>query len=105
MASVLSTGQRKRLELARAIASGGRLLLLDEVTQGVDAATLECLVELIERLRRESGCSVLIVDHDMAVLKRLCDRLVALDLGIVIAEGAPDQVLAHADVVASYVSA
>jgi branched-chain amino acid transport system ATP-binding protein len=103
LASRLSTGQRKRLEFARAIASGGSLYLLDEITQGVDVATCERLAELVLSMRDEQGCSVLIIDHDMAILRRVCDRLIALDLGCVIAEGTPAEVLRHPAVVSSYI--
>ncbi len=105
IASRLSTGQRKRLEFARAIASAGSLFLLDEITQGVDVVTCERLAELVIGLRAERGCSVVIIDHDMSILRRVCDRIVALDLGAVIAEGTPDDVLSHSDVVSSYVNA
>lgn len=103
LASRLSTGQRKRLEFARAIASRGSLYLLDEITQGVDIATCERLAELVLSLRDERACSVLIIDHDMAILRRVCDRLIALDLGSVIADGTPAEVLRHSAVVSSYV--
>jgi branched-chain amino acid transport system ATP-binding protein len=105
LASRLSTGQRKRVEFARAIASNGSLYLLDEITQGVDMWTCERLAELVVTLRRERGASVLIIDHDMAILRRMCDRLIALDLGSVIAEGTPDEVLRHPTVVSSYIDA
>ena len=102
-ASRLSTGQRKRLEFARAMAGGGGLYLLDEITQGVDHAACDRLADIVVGLRNERGASVLIIDHDMAILRRVCDRLVALDLGCVVASGTPAEVLAHPKVVSSYV--
>ena len=100
----LSTGQRKRLELARAMATRPRLLLLDEVTGGVDQRTIPGLIELIERLRRE-GMTIVLIEHNMQVLMSLADRVVALQLGRKIAEGAPEAIQANHAVIESYLGA
>ena len=90
-ADALSTGQRKRLELARAMATQPRLLLLDEVTGGIDQRSIPGLIELIERLRSH-GVTVIVIEHNMQVLMSLADRILALHLGRKIAEGTPAEI-------------
>jgi len=100
-ARTLSTGQRKRLELARALATRPRVLLMDEVTGGVDQRMIPALMALVRRLRG-SGVTVVIIEHNMRVITDLCDRIVALHLGRVIADGPPAAVTSHPDVVRAY---
>ncbi len=100
----LSTGQRKRLELARAMASRPKLLLMDEVTGGVDQKTVPELVKLIEKLRKE-GITVILIEHNMQVLMSLADRVLALHLGQQIAYGSPQQIQADKNVIESYLGA
>lgn len=94
-ANTLSTGQRKRLEVARAMATRPQLLLLDEVTAGGDPRTVPQLVELMKRLRQEAQLTLLVIEHNVDVLMSICDRLVALHLGQKIAEGSPGEVSRH----------
>ena len=103
-ANVLSTGQRKRLELARAMATQPRLLLLDEVTGGVDQRSIPGLIELIQRLRRD-GVTVIVIEHNMQVLMSLADRVMALHLGAKIAEGTPAEIQNNDRVIESYLGA
>jgi branched-chain amino acid transport system ATP-binding protein len=103
-ANVLSTGQRKRLELARAMATRPKLLLLDEVTGGVDQRSIPGLIELIQRLRHD-GVTVIVIEHNMQVLMSLADRVVALHLGAKIAEGTPAEIQDNAQVIESYLGA
>ena len=100
----LSTGQRKRLELARAMATRPRLMLLDEVTGGVDQRSIPGLVDLIERLRGE-GMTIVVIEHNMQVLMSLADRVVALHLGAKIGEGTPEVIQADRQVIESYLGA
>ncbi len=87
----LSTGQRKRLELARALATGPRLLLLDEVTGGVDQATIPGLVALVRELHAR-GLTLVVIEHNMRVIMDLAQRIVALQMGELIADGPPAEV-------------
>jgi ABC-type branched-subunit amino acid transport system ATPase component len=98
----LSTGTRRIVELACVVAQGPTLLLLDEPSGGVAQAETEALGPMLRRVASETGCSMVVIEHDMALLSGLCDRLVALELGAVIADGSPDDVLAHPAVIASY---
>jgi branched-chain amino acid transport system ATP-binding protein len=100
-AQALSTGQRKRLELARAMATRPRLLLMDEVTGGVDQRTLPGLIKLVERLKSE-GMTLVIIEHNMQVLMSLADRVVALHLGAKIAQGTPEEIQADPHIIESY---
>ena len=100
-ARTLSTGQRKRLELARALATEPRVLLLDEVTGGVDQRTIPELVQLVRDLHA-GGLTVLVIEHNMRVITAVAQRIVALQLGEVIADGPPDQVTRDRRVVEAY---
>jgi branched-chain amino acid transport system ATP-binding protein len=98
----LSTGSRRIVELACLLAADPELLVLDEPSGGVAQRETEALGPLLRRVREHSDSSILIIEHDMPLLRGLCDRLYALELGAVIASGTPEEVLAHPDVVRSY---
>jgi len=100
-ARTLSTGQRKRLELARALATEPRVLLLDEVTGGVDQRTIPGLVQLVKDLHGR-GLTLLVIEHNMRVITAIAQRIVALYLGEVIADGAPEAVARDRKVVEAY---
>ncbi len=101
LAAWASTGQRKRLDIARALATRPRLLLLDEPFGGVDLPSVESLITLLRRLRAD-GVTLLVIEHNLDAVRLLVDRLIAMHLGEVIAEGAPDAVIGDPGVVQAY---
>ena len=98
----LSTGTRRIVELACVMAQRPALLLLDEPSGGVAQAETEALGPLLRDVAADTGCAMVVIEHDMSLLSGLCDRLVALELGAVIASGTPPEVLSHPRVIASY---
>jgi branched-chain amino acid transport system ATP-binding protein len=98
----LSYANRRRLEIARALATRPRLLLLDEPAAGMNPAETHEITELIARLRDERGVAVLVIEHDMHVVSGCSDRVIALDHGIKIAEGGFDEVASHPAVIEAY---
>ena len=98
----LPYGHRKLLELGRVILMGARLLLLDEPIAGLNEGEIEHLTDLVLALRTERSLSILLVEHNMGLVRRLCDRAVVLDAGQVIAEGTPDAVLNDPRVLLAY---
>jgi branched-chain amino acid transport system ATP-binding protein len=100
--SDLPYGDRKRVELARALCTEPTLLLLDEPVAGMNADESRRMARAILRLREELGISILLVEHNMQFVMGLADRVTVLDFGRCIAEGAPDQVQADPDVLRAY---
>jgi branched-chain amino acid transport system ATP-binding protein len=98
----LSTGTRRIVDLACILAQEPKVLLLDEPSGGVAQKETEALGPLLLRVRERAGCSLLVIEHDMPLLRSVCDRMVALELGAVIAEGTTEEVLAHPRVIESY---
>jgi branched-chain amino acid transport system ATP-binding protein len=98
----LPYGVRKVVELARALAMEPRLLLLDEPSSGLNPEERGDMAFWIEDLRRDLGITVLMVEHDMGLVSRVSDRVLALNAGRVIAEGTPSEVQRHPEVVAAY---
>ena len=98
----LSTGTRRIVELACLLASDPKVIVLDEPSGGVAQRETEALGPLLQRVQAATGTSVLVIEHDMPLLTSICDRMIALELGGVIAEGTPAQVLEHPRVVESY---
>jgi branched-chain amino acid transport system ATP-binding protein len=96
---------RKRVELARALAGQPRLLLLDEPAGGLEHEEVERLRGLIGSLRERLDLTVLLVEHHLGLVMRLSDRIVALDFGRTIAEGTPDEMRRHPEVVRAYLGA
>jgi len=98
----LSTGQRRLVELARVVAGGFRLLLLDEPSSGLDHSETDRFGDVLRHLVDERGTGLLIVEHDMALVMRVCDYLYVLDFGRPIFDGEPEAVVASDVVRAAY---
>jgi branched-chain amino acid transport system ATP-binding protein len=101
-ASALAHGDERRLGVARALATDPRYVLLDEPAAGLPEAEVPPFVELIRSVRAEHGAAVLLIDHNMALIMEICDRIVVLDQGMVLAEGTPAEIRANLDVAAAY---
>jgi ABC-type branched-subunit amino acid transport system ATPase component/predicted MFS family arabinose efflux permease len=98
----LSTGLRRIVDLACVLAASPEVLLLDEPSSGIAQAEAQALAPLLRRVRYETGCTLVIIEHDMALLSSVADELVALDRGAFVCRGAPAEVLEDERVVASY---
>ncbi len=98
----LSTGSRRIVDLAMCIAHNPRVLLLDEPSSGIAQRETEALGPLLRRIQRETGCALLVIEHDMPLITDISDRMIALELGTPIAEGTPAEVTTDPRVVASY---
>jgi ABC-type branched-subunit amino acid transport system ATPase component len=98
----LSYANRRRLEIARATATGARVLLLDEPAAGMNPRETQEITELIGKLRTEGGYTILVIEHDMHVVEGISDRVVALDHGEKIAEGSFEEVATDPRVVEAY---
>ena len=96
---------RKVCELARALCSEPELLLLDEPSSGLNVEETDDMAFWIHDIRKEFGITVLMVEHDMALVNRVSDRVLALNYGRVLALGTPAEIQRHPDVVAAYLGA
>jgi ABC-type branched-subunit amino acid transport system ATPase component len=101
----LAFGHQRLLEVARALASRPRLLMLDEPAAGLNSAELESLVLLIRRIRETYALSVLLIGHTMRLVMGLSDRIIVLDHGVQLAEGSPREIQSDTRVIAAYLGA
>jgi branched-chain amino acid transport system ATP-binding protein len=101
-ATSLPYGEQRRLEIARALATEPKLLLLDEPAAGMNPHEKVQLMNLIRRLRDEFGVAILLIEHDMRVVMGICERITVLDHGEVIAVGAPEAIRTDPKVIAAY---
>lgn len=102
MAKNLPYGQQRRLEIARALAAGPQLLLLDEPAAGMNPQETHELMELIAFIRKEFNLTILLIEHDMKLVMGICERIYVLDHGQLIAEGTPDKIRNHPKVIEAY---
>ena len=102
LVNTLPYGVQKKIELARAIAARPRLLLLDEPAAGLNPDETDALADLLRQLHGAGDLTILLIEHDMKFVMRLCESLVVLDHGVVIARGTPEQIRADAKVVEAY---
>jgi branched-chain amino acid transport system ATP-binding protein len=100
-AELLPYGQQRLLEVARALAAKPRFLLLDEPAAGLNTQETDALANIIQRLNGQ-GTTVLLIEHDMALVTRIAQRIAVLDFGRKITEGTPDEIKRHPDVIAAY---
>lgn len=102
LASNLPYGQQRRLEIARALATDMSLLLLDEPAAGMNPTETEELLEIINYIRDQFKVSVLLIEHDMSLVMKICQRIYVLDFGTTIASGTPEEVANHPRVIEAY---
>jgi branched-chain amino acid transport system ATP-binding protein len=102
LAKNLAYGEQRRLEIARALATHPKLLLLDEPAAGMNPQEKNDLMDQIRRLRDDFGLTILLIEHDMKVVMGICERILVLDYGQVIAEGAPREIRENPRVIEAY---
>ena len=101
-AAGLPLGKARMVELARAVIDAPRVLLLDEPTSGLEPQEVESMGDTIRHVRSETGCAVVLIEHDVGFVMQLSDRIVALELGSVLAQGTPEEVRDDEAVVDAY---
>jgi branched-chain amino acid transport system ATP-binding protein len=101
--ATLSYGQRKRVELARALASKPRLLLLDELISGMNLQEKHNIADCIFEIRHQFGCAIVMIEHDLGFVTDISDRIYVLNLGVQIAAGEPEEAVQDPAVISAYV--
>ena len=102
LAGSLPYGEQRRLEIARALATKPRLLLLDEPAAGMNPAEVQTLMELIRFIRKRFGLTILLIEHQMKVVMGICERIVVMDFGEVLAMGSPSEIQSNPKVIEAY---
>lgn len=102
VAKNLPYGKQRRLEIARALATEPKLLLLDEPAAGMNPQETKELMEMIRWIRKEFNLSILLIEHDMGLVMGVCERIYVLEYGMKIAEGTPDEIKHNARVIEAY---
>ena len=101
-AASLAYGEQRRLEIARALATEPRLLILDEPAAGMNAQETDDLMEMLHDIRSRFSLTLLLIEHDMKFIMRMCERIVVLDQGKIIARGTPEEIKSDPIVIAAY---
>ena len=102
VAANLPYGQQRKLEIARALATDMKLLLLDEPAAGMNPTETAELLDCINAIRNRFGIAILLIEHDMSLVMNICERIQVIDYGITIAEGLPDEIATNPKVIAAY---
>lgn len=102
IAENLPYGEQRRLEIARALATEMKLLLLDEPAAGMNPTETAELLDIINHIRDEFGISVLLIEHDMSLVMKICERIQVIDYGVTIASGTPEEIANHPRVIEAY---
>lgn len=102
IAKNLPYGEQRKLEIVRALASNPKLLLLDEPAAGMNPQETEELMNLISFIRNEFNLTILLIEHDMKLVMGICEKLMVLDYGRVIASGQPDEIKSNPQVIKAY---
>ena len=100
--SNLPYGKQRKLEIARAIATNPKILLLDEPAAGMNPTETEELMKTIELIRKKFNISILLIEHDMKLVLGICERIIVLDHGKIIASGEPEEVVNKQEVIEAY---
>lgn len=98
----LPYGEQRKVEIARALMGGPRLLLLDEPAAGMNEAESQELIRLIKEVQQDFGLTIILIEHQMRVVMNLCQRVKVLDFGVTIAEGPPHEIKSHPAVLEAY---
>lgn len=102
LAKNLSYGEMRRLEIARALATNPQILLLDEPAAGMNPQETEELTELIDLIREKFKLTILLIEHDMSLVMKLCEKIMVLDYGMMIASGTPEEICQNKRVIEAY---
>jgi branched-chain amino acid transport system ATP-binding protein len=101
-ASSLTLAEQRRLELARALAANPKIMMLDEVMAGLNQSEIDEQVEFLQKLNKEKKITLLIIEHVMKAMTRICSRIIVMNEGEKLVEGSPDEIVHHSEVIKAY---